>query len=76
MQVHSYVVMPGDRTAYLSELKSGMEVLVVSSAGAQRVAIVGRVKIETRPLVGQLLGCLPADIYLVECLSGKKYSFM
>ena len=49
--MHSYVKMPGDRTAYLSELAAGDEVLVVSPRGEARVATVGRVKIEHRPLV-------------------------
>lgn len=49
--VHSYVAIPGGKTCYLSELKAGKEVLVVDQNGQQRTAIVGRVKIETRPLV-------------------------
>ncbi|XP_021838737.2 uncharacterized protein [Spinacia oleracea] len=49
--VHSYVSVPGGKTCYLSELKAGKEVLVVDQNGQQRTAIVGRVKIETRPLV-------------------------
>ncbi|XP_021758448.1 uncharacterized protein LOC110723403 isoform X1 [Chenopodium quinoa] len=49
--VHAYVAVPGGKTCYLSELKSGEEVLVVDQNGQQRTAIVGRVKIETRPLV-------------------------
>lgn len=49
--VHSYVAVPGGKTCYLSELKAGKEVLVVDQNGQQRTAIVGRVKIETRPLV-------------------------
>ncbi len=49
--VHAYVHAPGGRTAYLSELRSGDEVVVVDPEGKQRVAIVGRVKIESRPLV-------------------------
>ncbi|XP_015946161.1 uncharacterized protein LOC107471224 isoform X1 [Arachis duranensis] len=49
--VHAYVAVPGGRTCYLSELKSGKEVIVVDQQGRQRVAIVGRVKIETRPLI-------------------------
>ncbi len=52
LQVHSYTACPNDQTAYLAELKSGKEVLVVNAEGQQRSAIVGRVKIETRPLVG------------------------
>ncbi|CAI9109658.1 OLC1v1009519C1 [Oldenlandia corymbosa var. corymbosa] len=49
--VHAYVAIPGNKTSYLSELKAGKEVLVVDQRGMQRTAIVGRVKIETRPLV-------------------------
>ncbi|KAL5080215.1 hypothetical protein RYX36_008636 [Vicia faba] len=49
--VHAYVAAPGGRTSYLSELKSGKEVIVVDQQGRQRIAIVGRVKIENRPLI-------------------------
>lgn len=49
--VHAYVAVPGGKTCYLSELKAGKEVVVVDQKGHQRVAIVGRVKIETRPLI-------------------------
>ncbi|TKY50283.1 3-dehydroquinate synthase [Spatholobus suberectus] len=49
--VHAYVAVPGGRTCYLSELKSGKEVVVVDQQCQQRIAIVGRVKIETRPLI-------------------------
>ncbi|KAK7266355.1 hypothetical protein RIF29_18999 [Crotalaria pallida] len=49
--VHAYVAVPGDKTCYLSELKTGKEVIVVDQEGKQRIAIVGRVKIETRPLL-------------------------
>lgn len=52
LQVHSYASMPQGRTAYLSEMRSGIEVLIVDAQGRQRVATVGRAKIETRPLVG------------------------
>ena len=52
LQVHAYTACPNDQTAYLAELRSGKEVLVVNAEGQQRSAIVGRVKIETRPLVG------------------------
>lgn len=50
-QVHAYTAGPQGRTAYLSELQSGHEVIVVNAEGQQRSVIVGRVKIETRPLV-------------------------
>ncbi|KAH1076044.1 hypothetical protein GLYMA_19G020800v4 [Glycine max] len=49
--VHAYVAVPGGRTCYLSELKSGKEVIIVDHQGRQRIAIVGRVKIESRPLI-------------------------
>ncbi|MCD5409773.1 MAG: 3-dehydroquinate synthase II [Methanocellales archaeon] len=48
--VHAYVHM-GDKTKYLSELEAGDEVLIVNSRGASKKAIVGRVKIERRPLM-------------------------
>jgi 3-dehydroquinate synthase class II len=49
--VHSYVAVPGKRTAYLSELRSGKEVLVVDAEGRSRSVLIGRVKVEKRPLV-------------------------
>ena len=49
--VHAYVAVPGGKTSYLSELKAGKEVIVVDQKGKLRTAIVGRVKIETRPLI-------------------------
>ncbi|XP_071710646.1 uncharacterized protein [Rutidosis leptorrhynchoides] len=49
--VHAYVAVPGGKTCYLSELKTGREILVVDQNGIQRTAVVGRVKIETRLLV-------------------------
>lgn len=49
--VHAYVAVPGGKTSYLSELRAGKEVIVVDQMGRQRTAIVGRVKIETRPLI-------------------------
>lgn len=48
--VHSYVLMPDGSTRYLSELEAGDRVLVVSKTGRTRIASVGRVKIERRPL--------------------------
>ena len=49
--MHAYVAVPGGRTCYLSELRAGNEVIVVDKKGLQRTAIVGRVKIESRPLI-------------------------
>ncbi|WP_101296222.1 3-dehydroquinate synthase II [Halegenticoccus soli] len=48
--VHAYVRTPGGGTKYLSELKSGDEVQIVDTEGRTREAIVGRVKIEKRPM--------------------------
>lgn len=49
--MHAYVSIPGGKTCYLSELQAGKEVVVVDRNGKQRNAIVGRVKIESRPLI-------------------------
>jgi 3-dehydroquinate synthase II len=48
--VHAYVRTPDGGTKYLSELRSGDEVQVVDTDGNTREAIVGRVKIEKRPM--------------------------
>ncbi|RKD95307.1 3-dehydroquinate synthase II [Halopiger aswanensis] len=48
--VHAYVRTPDGGTKYLSELQSGDEVQVVDTNGNTREAIVGRVKIEQRPM--------------------------
>ena len=49
--VHAYVKIPGGRTRYLSELKSGDEVLGVDFNGNAKSLTVGRLKIEQRPLL-------------------------
>ena len=48
--VYAYVLV-GEKTKYLSELKSGDGVLIVNEEGSARRAVVGRVKIEKRPLM-------------------------
>jgi 3-dehydroquinate synthase II len=48
--VHSYIKIE-DKTRYLSELQAGDTVTIVDSKGKQREGIVGRVKIESRPLM-------------------------
>ncbi len=61
--VHAYILMPDGTTRYLSELRGGEEVLVVDSGGHTRTAIVGRTKVESRPLL------------LIEAeVDGSKYS--
>lgn len=49
--VHAYVLGPGGRTRYLSELRAGDEVLVCGRDGRTRSVVLGRVKIERRPLL-------------------------
>jgi 3-dehydroquinate synthase II len=48
--VHAYVRVPGGRTRYLSELRAGDAALIVNARGETRTAVVGRVKVERRPL--------------------------
>lgn len=48
--VHAYVRTPGGETQYLSELESGDEIQLVDTDGTTREAIVGRAKIERRPM--------------------------
>lgn len=49
--VHAYVLVPGGRTRYLSELHAGDEVLAVDAEGHARAVVLGRVKIERRPML-------------------------
>lgn len=55
--VSAYVLVPDDdpskvyRTKYLSELKGGDKVLAVTHEGEARIVSIGRVKIETRPML-------------------------
>ncbi len=49
--VHAYLRVTGGKTRYLGELKAGDEVLVVNHEGRTRPAVVGRVKVESRPLM-------------------------
>jgi 3-dehydroquinate synthase II len=49
--IHAYVRVPGGKTRYLSELMAGDPVLCVDYRGLAYEVIVGRVKIERRPLL-------------------------
>ena len=49
--VHAYTLVPGGKTAYLSDLKAGDHVLAATHSGTLRDTGVGRVKIEQRPLL-------------------------
>jgi 3-dehydroquinate synthase II len=58
--VHSYILMADRTTKYLSELSAGDEVLAAQVGGQTQMVVVGRAKIEKRPLV------------LVEAESGSR----
>jgi 3-dehydroquinate synthase II len=55
--VSAYILVPNDdpdkiyRTNYLSELKGGKKILAITNKGEARIISVGRVKIETRPML-------------------------
>ncbi|MBM4285344.1 MAG: 3-dehydroquinate synthase II [Deltaproteobacteria bacterium] len=49
--VHAYIRVTDGKTRYLGELAAGDEVLVVDHRGRTRAAVVGRVKVESRPLM-------------------------
>jgi 3-dehydroquinate synthase II len=49
--LHAYLLMPGGRTKYLSDLRAGDAVQVVTHRGETTFAYVGRCKIERRPLL-------------------------
>lgn len=49
--VHAYIKVPDGRTRYLCELGAGDRLLVVDPTGAAVEAVVGRCKIERRPLL-------------------------
>lgn len=49
--VHAYLRVPGGRTMYLSEVQSGDQVLIVDEDGESEPAIVGRAKLERRPMM-------------------------
>jgi 3-dehydroquinate synthase II len=49
--IHSYILGGEGKTRYLSELKASDKVMTVTSDGNSREVVVGRVKIERRPLV-------------------------
>lgn len=49
--VHAYVMTPGGRTRYLSELRAGDEVVGINPQGRLMTMVVGRVKIERRPML-------------------------
>lgn len=49
--VHAYILLPDGKTAYLSDLSIGGHVMVTDAKGKAHTAIIGRTKIERRPLL-------------------------
>ena len=49
--VHGYVILPEDKTAYLEELRAGSHALAVDHTGATERIVVGRCKVEKRPML-------------------------
>ena len=49
--VHAYVLLPSGKTKYLAEIRGGDEVLAVDVEGNARPVVVGRSKVERRPLL-------------------------
>jgi 3-dehydroquinate synthase II len=49
--VHAYIRMADGQTRYLSEIETGDRVLIVNFKGKSYPAVVGRAKVERRPLV-------------------------
>ena len=49
--VHCYIMTPGNRTKYLSDLRSGDDVLVVNQNGDTYTSVIGRIKLEKRPML-------------------------
>ena len=48
---HSYVMMADGSTKYMAELEAGDELLAVGSQGNTRPVVLGRIKIEQRPML-------------------------
>ncbi len=73
--VSAYVLVPDEdpenlyRTKYLSELKGGDKALAVTNMGEARIVSIGRVKIETRPMLRFELEVTMADkIIPISCI--------
>jgi 3-dehydroquinate synthase II len=49
--LHSYILLTDGQTKYLSEIRSGDRVLIINFEGKSFPAVVGRAKVERRPLV-------------------------
>lgn len=76
--VHAYVMTPGNKTRYLSELEAGDEVITINTKGEAKTAIIGRSKIERRPLImieaennGQKIRTLVQNAETIRLVSDK-----
>lgn len=49
--VHAYIMLPDGKTKYLSDLKAGDEVLIIDNKGNTEIAVLGRSKVEKRPML-------------------------
>jgi 3-dehydroquinate synthase II len=77
--VHGYTLLPDGTTKYLGELQAGDEVMVVDSKGCAKTAVVGRIKIERRPLLlieakaeGKFYTTMVQNAETIRLLSGGK----
>ncbi|WP_203363930.1 3-dehydroquinate synthase II [Bacillus sp. REN10] len=77
--VHSYVWCPEDTTKYLTDLKVGIEVLVIDVDGNTRNVSIGRVKTEVRPLLlieaeyqNQKINTIVQDDWHIRIFNGNK----
>ncbi|KAK1289943.1 hypothetical protein QJS10_CPB18g01332 [Acorus calamus] len=49
--VHAHIALPDGKTCYLSELQEGKDVMLVNQNGMRRTAMIGRIEIESQPLI-------------------------
>ncbi len=49
--LHGYTFVPNGKTCYLSEIEAGTEVLAVNAKGEAHPVLVGRAKVEARPML-------------------------
>jgi 3-dehydroquinate synthase II len=68
--VHAYTRVPGGKTRYLSELTAGDTVQIVDAKGRIVEAVVGRLKIEKRPLM--LVTAQVADVEISTILQNAE----
>jgi len=76
--ISSYILTPGLKTRYLSDLKAGDEILIVDREGKIRTGHIGRVKIERRPMLlvesevkGKLYALIVQNAETVRLVSGS-----